>query len=281
MALAKLRKAAKLLLPPILFEGLRSVFSKGWEYVGPDWPPADRRAEGWLDPSICRVIEENWSAFSRTVQSSDCLGSWPWAANARDLLAHNAIMIFGYALGRAAKNGVISVLDWGGLCGHYALIAQALWPEITVNYSVKDLPPFAQLAERLMPGICFTSQDEEFAGRKFDLVFASSSLQYSSDWRSTASLLARATNRLLLVTQVRVVHRVGCYVEVQHPQHVGFRSDYISWVFNHHDLVSFIESQGLTLEREFLCWDTEYHKGVPEHPVGMGFLFRAEPPSET
>src|SRR6185312_968902 len=101
-----------------------------------------------------------------------------------DVSAHNTVMTFAYLLGRIAaerREGTPSVLDWGGGLGHYYQYARTLYPTTEFEYWIKDLPELCAVGGPRNPGAHFTSDETQALGRRYDLVFASSSLHYARD----------------------------------------------------------------------------------------------------
>src|ERR1019366_7414879 len=95
----------------------------------------------------------------------------------QDYAAHNTIMSFGYVLARAARDrDRLSMLDWGGGIGHYSVYAQALLPEVGLDYYCRDLPRLVAAGRQVLPDATFHDDDESAFARRYDLVLASSSL---------------------------------------------------------------------------------------------------------
>ena len=107
-------------------------------------------------------------------------------------------MTFGYVLARAAWNRKhLSMLDWGGGIGHYCLYAQALLPDLELDYHCRDLPNLVRAGRSTLPSATFYADEGEALARQYDLVVASSSLHYSPDWRLVLGRLAAATTGYL------------------------------------------------------------------------------------
>ncbi len=246
-----------------------------WEYVGA-WRKDDPRAQGWSHPSIVETMRQHWPAWAAAVNGVEPLGIYPLAPNLRHEGGHNLSMTFGYVLARAAGGkSQLSLLDWGGALGHYALMAQRLLPELPLDITVKDLPEMCRAGKELLPSVAFVSEDKICFGRFYDLVVASSSLQYAEDWRGIATRLAGAARGWVFITRLPVVRRAASFAVVQRPFALGYRSEYISWVFNRDEFLSFMASTGALLEREFIAGGPEHYAGAPEAAETAGFLFRA------
>jgi putative methyltransferase (TIGR04325 family) len=246
-----------------------------WEYVADHWPDRDARAEGWAHPSVAAALVEHWPAYAAALDGTAPLGLWPLAPQARDELAHNLMMTFGYVVARAGEGRTsLSMLDWGGSIGHYALAARRLFPDIAFDYTIRDLPEICTTIETLLPEAHTATTDDSAFSRSYDLVFASNSIQYARDWESLVHRLAAAARQWLFVTCVPVVAASDDFVIVQRPYAYGLATEYISWVFNRDKLLKSFEELGLILVREFLAGGAINAQGAPEIAQHEGFLFR-------
>jgi putative methyltransferase (TIGR04325 family) len=276
-----LRTIAVRLLPPVLTDAIRHLRRRQanlpgqFEVVGPDWPEPTGGNPGWEDPGIATAQAERWPAFV-----SACSGTAPLDVAheaveyaGRNMAFHNTYMSFGYVLARAeGGRGQLSMLDWGGGLGHYAVLAGALMPGVDLEYHCKDLPAFVEQGERLLPGATFHS-DDACLGRTYDLVMASGSLQCSRDWREVASGLAGATGRYLYVTRLPVMIASPSMVVRQHARVQGFNDDLLGWFINREELVGHVTALGLRLVREFYVDEYPHLPEASEQPDVRGFLF--------
>lgn len=242
-------------------------------YIGTTWP-GDARSPGWDDASTPEVLRENWPLVFDRIASTGELTMIPYQAGGRDLSAHNMLMTFLYVLARASRGSDrLTILDWGGMLGHYALVAQRMLPEVSLDYLVKDLPPNCRLGRELNPTIAFCESDEECFARRYCVVVANGSVQYVKDWRALVARLAGSSTAWLLINCLPIVYSVPSFVVVQRLRSIGFKGDFYSNVFNHDDFVEEVKRHGFVLERELMSWDRVRYRGAPEHPVGAGFLF--------
>jgi putative methyltransferase (TIGR04325 family) len=259
---------------------VRPLRTPEWSYVGNVWPTDDPRVAGWNHPSVVEAQKSRWADFVAAVQSNGPLGINHEAAQVAsdNPSTHNAIMTFAYALARTAgTRTAMSVLDWGGGLGYYAVIARAMLPAITFDYTVKEIPAISAEGRRLNPDVRFTDDAETALARRYDLVFASNAIQYADDWRGLLVRFADAAERWVFLTRVPLVERAASFVVAQRPHHVGYRTEYLSWTFNRGELLAHAAAVGLSLEREFLMVDerNEGVAGAPEAHDNRGFLFRA------
>ena len=302
----RLRWVAGQLLPPIVAEPLRrarhrrlgaavagsaSLVSETrsvaevaltppeWEYLPGGWPP-DGVLAGWDVESVASTELARWPAFVRSGQGTNPLDLSPEAAGPTDVptagsyATHNTAMSFAYVLALTSrKRERLSVLDWGGGLGQYAVWARALLPEVDLDYHCRDLPRLTAAGRRVLPDAMFHDDDASVLGRTYDLVLASSSLQYARDWRGTLAGLARAAAGYLFVTRMPFVRLAPSFVVVQRPHVHGYRTEYPGWFLNRDEFLAEARSLGLELRREFLVDERPLVEGAPEQADYRGFLF--------
>jgi putative methyltransferase (TIGR04325 family) len=268
-------------LPPAALPVARSVAAlirrPEWSYLPEGWREDDPRGMGWHHPSVTEAQRRRWPDFVAAVESTGPLGIGHEAVQIEsdDILNQNILLAFAHVLGRAAAGrDRLSVLDWGGGLGYYAVVARSVLPEIAFDYTVEDLPGVCQAARELLPEVRFTSGEAEALSHRYDLVFASSSLQYSRDWRVLLRRLAAAADRWVFITRLPLFEGDAPRAVVQRPHWAGYQTEYISWVFSRPDFLDAAASCGLALEREFLVRDAQASiKGIPRS-YERGFLFR-------
>jgi putative methyltransferase (TIGR04325 family) len=162
------------------------------------------------------------------------------------------------------------VLDWGGGFGYHYLVARALLPDASFEWVIRDVPLVCDAGRRLMPDIRFTSSDDEALSTPSSLVLASSSIQYSRNWREIVAGLAAATAELLLITRLMVCHGGNDFVVLQR----NYNSDYPGWVLNRTAFLQFMQANcRMALMREFLICPGEDVHGAPERHEQRAFLF--------
>lgn len=277
------------LVPPILVpwakraaRAARGVIGSAhrptWQIVPEGWREADET--GWSDKSIAETQKRKWPAFVAAVSGNGMLGvahEMPQIDN--DVVHHhNTIMTFAYVLSRAAAGRPrMSVLDWGGGMGHYAVISRSVLPEVSIDYTVADLPGLCIAGREALPDVNFVTDPGEWANRAFDLTVASSALQYVKDWQGLLHGLASATAGWVYITRIPIVENAATHVIVQRPHHVGYLTEYIGWVFNRSEFLREAESVGLILDREVIIEPGLLADGAPEEFRWGGFLFKVRP----
>jgi putative methyltransferase (TIGR04325 family) len=229
---------------------------------------------GWNDAAAATEFAR-WPDFCRRVSGTNALGvnhESPTASQ-HDLRAHNTVMSFGYVLAMAARfRDRLSILDFGGGIGHYYLLTKALLPELEVNYCCQELPAMTKIGRLAAPGVTFIPHDATY-DRRYELVMASGSLQYSEDWKKVVNKLARAADSYLYLTRVAVVRSADCFTVIQRPYELGYSSKWVLWVFNRDELISCVETEGFQLVREFYLEPGPVVTGTPEESAYYGFLF--------
>lgn len=277
-----MRSFIRMWVPPglvRLIQGLLAYIRPApWEYVPGGWRIVDKRILGWNEPSVAETQKRNWATFVKGIQGTRPLGTNPEAPDrvySDDLDTHNMIMSFAYVLTLTAlEKKRISILDWGGGVCHYYLICKALLPNIDIDYSCQDLPELCRIGRELLPQVHFSEEEDACFNRKYDLVFANSSLWYLENWQLMVRKLVAATNNSLYLTRMLFVNKTESYVAVQRPWAYGYRTEYPCWIFNKEEFVRCITSFGLKLEREFFLGQGPHIYRAPEQGDIRGFLLR-------
>ena len=283
------KHTARRLLPPIVFD-IRRYFlnrmSRKCEYVPEGWQARESRIKGWNVESVPTRLQAKWPQFLRAVEDKGPLTvAHPlWNANrtptlsAADYAWHNTAMAYAYVLALAARKlDRLSLLDWGGGTGHYYILSKALLPEVEIDYHCKELPLLCQYGRELLPEARFYEDEEDCFKRGYDLVLASSSLQYSHDWKGTISRLASVSRSYLYVTRHPIVRRAASFVVVQRMYSQGYQTEALSWFLNREEFLNHMAGLQMELVREFLINEWIYAHGAPEDGESRGFLFRPVP----
>jgi putative methyltransferase (TIGR04325 family) len=202
---------------------------------------------------------------------------------AADVADHNTAVSFAYVVTlaalAAAREGLrrISLFDWGGGVGQYALIARAAAPHIEIEYHCKEVAVQCEAGRRALPDATFYTSDEQFAGRKFDLVLASGALHYAQEWRDVLGRLAAATQRYLFITRQPTVLEAESFVVLQRAYEHGYDTEYLGWCLNRNEFLSAATNAGLRLVREFVVGEWADIQAAPEPYHDRGYLFTPDP----
>jgi putative methyltransferase (TIGR04325 family) len=300
-----LKRIAVLLLPPLFTDLLRKIVhqrsarpsgSLVQEIKGvmraapPEWEAVPETSwiatDGWLHPSIVDTQVAKWEGFAESIERPNALGvaheAQPGAPV--NVSSHNIIMTFGYVLGRATATGrsaLVRVLDWGGGIGHYALLARQLYPETAIRYTVCELQPLAEAGRKLVSDVEFTADGDGALEKSYNLIYASSSLQYVRDLYGLLAKIAKSGSHWIMICRMPFVDVAEDFVVVQRPQRYGYDTEYTGWFLNRNKFVSFMQTHGYRLDREFLNDERPAVANAPEQCSYRGFLFErsAEKPS--
>ena len=248
-----------------------------FEYVPEGW---SRRVAGWDGGRVAEAYVAKWPEWVAALEGPVPLGVYHEARAGQrlereDMAAHNMLVSFAYVLARAARGRErVSVLDWGGGLGHYAVVGGAVLPEVELDWHCREVPSVARAGEETNPRVTFHT-DDACLERTYDLVLASSSLQYERDWARLLGRLGAAAGGFLLVTRVPISLDVPSFVVLQRAEAYGYATEYVGWVLSRAELLAEAKAAGLALERELLLDAWLSAAGAPEDPIGhRGFLFR-------
>jgi putative methyltransferase (TIGR04325 family) len=282
------KRVVRGITPPVLMTAWHRLASRmrhepaalpEWEYVADGWSGArvDSGVAGWDVVAVREAYREKLQVFRNGLDTNGPLAAATsplWRANTPNIHNQTAVLSFAYALTLAARNGrAVSGLDWGGGVGLYSLLGAALLPhDVELEYHCKDLPLVCELGRSELPGVHF-HDDDSCLDRSYDLVFASSSIQYSEPWGEVFDGLASATKKYLYLARVPVVSDSPSFVVRQRAYERGIDTEYVSWVFNRRELLDRVERAGLDLTREFIHGYKPLIHGAPEQDETRGFLF--------
>jgi putative methyltransferase (TIGR04325 family) len=248
-----------------------------FEVVPEGW---SRSVGGWDGGTVADAYVAKWPQWVAALEGPAPLGVYHEARTGEslrpdDIAAHNMLVSFAYVLARVAHGrDAMAVLDWGGGLGHYAVLARAVLPEVRVDWHCREVLSVAAAGARANPDVTFHT-DDACLERTYDLVVASSSLQYEPDWPALLRRFAGATSGFLLVTRLPIALEAPSFVVLQRAQAYGYETEYLGWVVSRDELLAEASAAGLELVRELLLDAWLSAAGAPEDPIGhRGFLFR-------
>jgi putative methyltransferase (TIGR04325 family) len=276
-----IRSAAKYVLPPIVHDAVRRLRGDQRNAV-PDWEyvPNHRESQigsGWTDPSILEMQLQRWPRFLDAAQSPGPLGIAYESPDVRsdDPSSHNNTMVFGYVLGMASLGRRrVRILDWGGGIGHHYVLARNLYPQLTLDYHIFDLPLYCEGGRGILPDVHFHDSETSIAV-DFDLVMASGSLQYSRNWKSDLYGMTMRSRRYLFATRLPTVARAASYRAIQRPHRYGYFTELSTNILNRVEFLEYARLIGLRLVREFRLLEAPYIHKAPEQAESRGYLFES------
>jgi putative methyltransferase (TIGR04325 family) len=217
-----------------------------------------------------------WPGFVDSVKGANPLGSRSQAVTTEaDLQVHNLYLAYAYVAALAAyQKRSLSILDWGSGVGHYSVLTDAVIPDIKTDYFCYDLPVMCQLGREFLPHVHFIEREDECFSRTYELVVASASLWYEEHWHELVDKLFVAAGEHLYLTRMMFVSNTQSYVAVQRPFSMGYRTEYLCWIFNRDEFVDYVCSRGARLVREFLISNGPHIHRAPEQSECRGFLFK-------
>jgi putative methyltransferase (TIGR04325 family) len=234
---------------------------------------------GWSHQSIVQTQVSKWPDFLRSVEPPQPLGQSHEGPPGQpaDFATHNTIMSFGYALGRVAAGRTrVSILDWGGGLGHYYIYARRLFPQLDLDFTIKDLPGFCVVGASLLPDATFIADEQQALSQSYDLVFASSSVHYTRNPYALIQRLCSCAREWLMLTRMPFVEHSPDFVVVQRPHRYGYMTEYPGWFMNRTRFLDFIRDHGFSLDRQFLVAEQPHVPNAPEQAQYYGFLFQRQ-----
>lgn len=272
------RQLLKRVIPPIVVDLARWLQGRraDWEVTS----GFTQAASGWNVADAALVYRRKWPAFLKHVRSGGVLGIPPDAIryDGFDVAFHNTVMCFAHALTTAAGGRpALSLLDWGCALGHYRIYAERLVPGLALEYSGRDLDAMIAEARQVQPDATFHDTDA-CLDYVYDLVMASTSLQYERNWQELARRLVRAARGWIYVTGLPVLRSAKSFTFVQRAQGYGYNTEYVAWCLNRSEFLSAMESSGASLRHEYVLGYRPRIKGAPEQCEYRGFLFTIKQP---
>ena len=281
----KIKRAAHLLLPPILTQWLARKPAQGegsaevtkpkplMEYAPNGWNTPLQTKQGWNVDSVISAEEAKWKTFCDHCQGVGPLGfshEHTDLSEVRDVAFHNIHMTYAYVLALAARQKTsLSILDWGGALGHYYQLGKALLPDVALQYHCKEVPVMAEAGKRLNPEVHWYV-DESFMERSYDLVMINASLQYAMDWQEVLGKLAGTAREFLFLTRLPVVDKGPSFVAIQR----AYETEMLHQQFNREEVLQVVGSLGFDVVREFVVGSGPHIEGAPEQCKMCGWLFK-------
>jgi putative methyltransferase (TIGR04325 family) len=258
-----LKRVGAELCPPVLWRALKKLSGSKpslahWEKLSEAEAARAFSAQtpfrGWNKASVAAAEASRLAAFADAIKAPRAIAAVHESDHPEQLAywAQGLSLAFAYVLSNVRQNSAQPrVLDWGGGLGHSYLMAKQWFPELAIDYTVKELPEMANLGRSLQPSIRFVTQETELSA-DYDLVMASGSIHYSADWRAALTTLVAQTRQWLYITRQPLLNDSPSYVFVQRVPHIGYDTEYPGWAINREDFLAELERLGMRVEREFL-----------------------------
>ena len=264
------RKVLSGTVPPCIWDGCRARF--GGVRWAPVWPESNTAAGGWA-AAAASAAKDNEDGFRRMTQGKAINylpAEEPGAWLRSDLQVHHHLLQLGLVAARVkGTRDVLNILDYGGGFGVHAHALKRLLPGLHFQYTVCELPAFCELGRTLNPDVKFVSSLAE-AGTGYDLVYASSSVQYAKEWQTLLRDLCAASAGSVFVTRSFFVVTSGTFVSVQR----AYGTEYPGWIFNQNEFVQAVQKvSSRKLKEVFVNGRGLAVRGAPEPNIQLGLLF--------
>ena len=280
---SRAKRAALAVTPPVIADAARRVRRSrrspvlpAWEVEPEGWAAADS-VPGWDVDGVVAAARARLPEFRAALTGPCVLAMGTEAAyrvTTASVGAQQEALVRAYALlGASRTRDHVSVLDWGGGLGFSGLLARAILPDaVALDYHCREQPKLVAAGREVVPEVQFWDDDGCF-DRTFDLVVASSSLQYAEDWQPLLARFSAIATGSVLLTRVPVVEHHPAFVTRQRVAQYG--TEYLGWVFNRGDLLNAAADVGLVLDREFVLGYRPHVVGAPEQDETRAYLFGA------
>ena len=185
-----------------------------------------------------------------TLPATDVLRAHALTGNQTALVA-----AFGVALAaREPRDGPISVVDFGGYDGKHADLIQHLFPKLSFDWVVVDLPAVVDvMCDRSRPGLTFVSDPAAALSAEPDVILASASLNYIADPTDMLRTMCLHASFVVL-TRLPLWPIVRHTPAIQRTQRRPVDISYPTWFFSERVFMSEIPS-GSDILMDFVCPD--------------------------
>lgn len=254
-------------VPPCLLRWARKQF--GGIRVVSEWPlPEDG---GWAEGA--QAAAQGYGEAISRITTGQAISFRPeqeplaWVSS--DPQFHHLMVQFALVVASLPSTETVRrILDYGGAFGAHVHALRRLLPHVRLDYTVCELPSFCEQGRKLNSGVRFVSSLSE-AGPGYDLVYASSSVPYTQNWRALVAGLSAASKGKVFVTRTPFVFRSPSFIVVQH----AYGTKYPGWVFNYQEFAREFEGLGFCLEETFVNGRGLAVRGASESNIHLGLLF--------
>jgi putative methyltransferase (TIGR04325 family) len=226
-------------LPPEISRTLVPRLPRRWQRFtsASTWAEAEAASVGYVSVPVS-------SAKNRAVPNQALKG------NQTALVA-----AFGVALAALEpRDGPVSVVDFGGYDGKHADLIQHLFPGLSFEWIVVDLPGVVEvMSVRSRPGLGFVSDLSTALEAGPDVILASASINYIADPTDVLTLMC-ANSSCVVLTRLPLWPINRHTAAVQHTQRRPVDISYPTWFFSEQVFLSEIPF-GSKVLLDFVCPD--------------------------
>jgi putative methyltransferase (TIGR04325 family) len=180
-----------------------------------------------------------------------------WAVPVQVLAGNQTALVAAFGVALAAlepRDGPVSVLDFGGYDGKHADLIQHLFPDLSFEWIVVDLPGVVEaMSARSRPGLAFVSDLSAAIAAEPDLILASASINYIADPTDMLTLMC-ANSSCVVLTRLPLWPIIRHTPAVQHTQRRPVDISYPTWFFSEQVFMSEIPL-GSKVLLDFVCPD--------------------------
>ncbi len=226
-------------LPPAISRALVPRLPRRWQRFtsATTWAEAEAASVGYV-------------AVPASTATGEALSTQALTGNQTALVA-----AFGVALSaREPRDGPISVVDFGGYDGKHADLIQHLFPELTFEWIVVDLPGVVEvMSVRRRPGLAFVSDPSAALEPGPDVILASASINYIADPMDMLRMMCSHAS-VVVLSRLPLWPIDRHTPAIQHTQRRPVDISYPTWFFSEHVFMSEIPS-GSDVLLDFVCPD--------------------------
>lgn len=235
-------------------------------------PTQSRQPIGYVESSLIEFPTHMFPEIMSVIEGPQPYGCKLGELQGESMLYwHQQAFPFAYAIGRCLPlEHPLKILDWGGGLGVYRHLTRTLYPDLSIEYHIHELPEFSKRGADFTPDAHFHSVSSEWENDRFDLVMASGALQYAPDWKRLLKQLADVTGRWMYLSRIPILlQETEPRVVLHRYRAFGNENDVLFHIFSRSGLLQTIESLGLRLVREFIGAEE-----IVVHPDGHRIPFR-------
>ena len=226
-------------LPPELSRKVVPRLPRRWQRFtsAPTWAQAEAESVGYVSAPV-------------SLPTTTALPKQALAGNQTALVA-----AFGVALAaREPRGGPVTVVDFGGYDGKHADLIQHLFPQLSFDWVVVDLPGVVEvMSVRSRPGLTFVSDPSAALEAGPDVILASASLNYIADPADMLRMMC-ANGSFVVLTRLPLWPIERHTAAVQHTQRRPVDISYPTWFFSEPVFMAQIPT-GLDILFDFVCPD--------------------------